>query len=101
MWGPKPLSSFKAKRIWGSFPATDGQCITVHDEGQEKRFIYDCQDAPAPTVNNMTDIINMVLAATKAELEITGADKRIFGNSCFKTADEQCVYRGPQSKRIR
>ena len=93
--GTKTFIVFQSKEDLGSFPATEGQCIAVHDEGQEKRFIYDCQDAPAPTVKNMTDIINMVLAATKAELEITGADKRIFGSGCFKTADEQCVYRAP------
>ena len=92
--GTKTFIVFQSKEDLGSYPAIGGQCIKVHDEGQEKRFIYDCQDAPAPTVKNITGTINMVLAATKAELEITGADKQIFENSCYKTIDEQCVYNG-------
>ncbi|MCY3991306.1 MAG: hypothetical protein OXF50_08790 [Caldilineaceae bacterium] len=92
--GAKAFMVFQRKEDLGAFPATGGQCITMQEEEQEKHFIYDCQDAPAPTVNNITDTINMVLAATKAELEITGADKQVFGSSCYKTIDEQCVHMG-------
>ncbi|MYC22271.1 MAG: hypothetical protein F4X62_12425 [Caldilineaceae bacterium SB0662_bin_25] len=100
--GTKTFIVFQCREDLGSFPANGGQCITVHDEGQEKRFIYDCQDAPAPKAKDNTDIINMVLAAAKAELELTGADKQIFGNSCYKTIDEQCVYMGvPPSGSVR
>lgn len=92
--GTKTFLVFQSKEDLESFPAIGGQCITMHEEEQERHFIYDCQDAPAPTVSNMTDMINMVLAATKAELELTGADKQIFGSSCYKTIDEQCVHMG-------
>ena len=90
--GTKTFIVFQSKEDLGAFPAIGGQCISVHVEGREKRLIFDCQDAPAPKVFNIREMINMVLAATKAELDITGADKQIFENSCYKTTDEQCVY---------
>ena len=85
---------FQSKEDLGLFSTLEGQCLKVQDEGQEKSFIYDCIDAPAPDLTDTTASMNIVLTAIRAEFEIAEAMQKVFDNSCYKTDEGQCLYEG-------
>ena len=77
-----------------SFPADKGQCTKFENEGRETYLIFDCVDAPAPIPDEKTDIINIVLTAVKAELDVTEAVEKVFDNGCYVSAEGLCIHKG-------
>ena len=91
--------TIQLKENLGLFPATDGQCVRKEYEGKERLFIYDCIDAPGPKPDQKTRSMKIVLAAIRAELEVTGALEKVFDEDCYRADGGQSVY--PIQPRMR
>ena len=86
--------AIQLKEDLGLFPAVDGQCARFEFRGVETYMVFDCSDARAPFPDNRSDIINVVLSAARAELEVTDALDKVFDASCYSTKEGKCVYSG-------